>query len=504
MAYPIDSSFVKKMAKQETPKSGASTGSYLPAALKGLGFNASMGIGRLAGAAEMFAPQHAGKISQMGQNVSEEALGSPSGGYGVGEGIGQMSVTPTAPLVSQLAAEGIKKGADYMQPGKKAAEIESSLGQGTAEENINELSKILQESRKSQTKGALEPKKSLFKKIGGKNLEVRTPQEKPDLEEISRLLGQSPEEAGAKKLEELSKSVKDYYKHGDIDKFIEKAEGIYSPKELSPKEEAKLESMLPEGKLEKSKYLKLDQATEYYGDALKEAHEAYKKNPSAKNAYKLIKDLNGERGSLIREQKKRRLLPDERRELDSLSKSHAAVKADLEGYIKTLPKEEQGKYEEFNKAWSEQVEPYNSSKRLRNMSLGNTKNLTPAKVTGEFSFSSQSPEMQTILGHIGEKGKNKVLYNFIKQKNPQTAFEFGSAILEAKNDKGLGQFVSPEMEKAAIKLRRQYAISKILSSGAGLLAGESLGGHLGGAAGIAIPLWKEIAKTGGNILKYIK
>lgn len=393
------------------------------------------------------------------------------------------------PLALALGAKGVKqigKGINYLQPGKEAEKFRLSLSEGTAGENIENLSKIIAESKKKNIKEALAPKKELMKAEGKSNVEIREKPPLPNLEKISKVFGEEAETAGSKKLEALAKEVKSYYNHGDIDKLVEKAEGIYNHEGLNEKEIEKLTDLLPTGKLEKSSYMKLKDSTSGYNDRLNEAHAKFAENHSVRNADTLIKRLNEKMRPLIKQEKARTLDSGGRQELDHLRRNHKAVLGDMEDYVATLPKEQQGQYKDFRKMWSENVEPYRSSTAMANLSNQKLRKMTPTKVNSEFAFSN-SPEIHKILSDIGEEGKNKILYNHLLKVKPKDAEGMANALLDAKHKKGMEALVTPEMEKWATKMLHQVHINRALH-GVGFAAlGEQMFGHAGLAAGAVLP-----------------
>lgn len=357
-------------------------------------------------------------------------------------------------------------------------------GLKTIPENIQELGKRLEYGQETAREEALTPKREIMSESGEQRIIPEQIKGKSLVNETSSIFAESPQDITPDKIKQYEKSLKQYYKDGDIDSLIESGEDIFNHPGLNEKDIFKLDqSLIPEKKL-KGEYLKIKNPDEHYSEMIQDAHDNYVKNPTFRNSDKLRSRLFKRINELSKRQKAKTITDAQELELSSLTKNRNAIIKDQDKLIETFSPENQEKYGKFNKLWREDVRAYEEAgATIKNMKNRFLNNVTPQKITNAFSFPELKPQVQKVLKDIGPEGINNIIYNEVgRSTNAADALK----ILEGlERNKGFSPYITPEIRQLINKLRNQLRNQRLLKYGAGTTAiGSTLYGGYKGAQNI--------------------
>lgn len=333
-----------------------------------------------------------------------------------------------------------KRGMQYLQPDRKAAEFMQKIGGGaTSQQNSNDFVELLRYNRHLAEKDALKYKEPVFNALGDSKI-------LPD-ERFVNALG-----------ENKTTQAKGYF--------------------------------LSEAK------------TKNYSESTKEKYNIYKENPTLHNADQLQQSLGKEIGDLNDALKKGDT--GVRSKLDKLTKDRNNIIQDQISYMNTQDPAHQLAYNLFRKKWVENVRPYEDSTLLSEMSkTGPREGYTQAEIRR--LFKDPVPDVQTVMEHLGESGKNKILYNEIQSEEPKKAAQLAKDLSKAKQF-GYEKNITPDMEALSKELSKRSTISEIAKgigkTGLGYAGGDILGHpYLGALLGLG---WAGGRKGIEAVLKHKK
>jgi hypothetical protein len=403
----------------------------------------------------------------------------------VNEGAG---MTGGAPQAVKQAYQIGKKGLEYINPEAISESLRGKFGEGTISENIEQFGKRIKFGKESAKEEALVPKREFMEEAKGKNI-TRLKPEKVDIKNVAGMFSEDAKEFTPERIKAIQKAVNNYYKDGDIEKLAEEGSEIFgSTRELSEKELNKLESFVPIEKLNKGKYFANDKVDKFYspkGD-LANAHSKFIKTKSVEDADKLMSELKSEIRKLEVSEKKGTIGDVASSKLEAYRNNLSDLKNDWSKFVKTLPKEQQGKYHEFLKKYAINVGPYeDASFIVRKLASGDFKGILPESIDRLFSNPNPKEQVLKIINDIGPSGWNNLVYNMLSKYKPGDVKSMANAILEGAR-KG-SPIITDEMVQAANHALKRNMISGLVKSGAGAMTGAATFGPIGAAIGAAAP-----------------
>lgn len=416
-----------------------------------------------------------------------------------------LSLLPHGIYKGAKAAPGIARNiSDYMHPERGAERFRSSLGQGTASENIAELGQRVKFGKGSATEEALAPKREIYAQQGKSDI-YQTPESALPEGNIGQVAGMFDREANPKQPQmdalkdalkeyraspKLDKSGKQINDSGDMHAFIEKGEEILGTPGLSESQTARIEDALsiPTGR--NSKYLSGKDVDQYYSSNgnIDHLHEQFSKKPTLKNYDELQSALKKRERALASRERAGSLGDRAEAELGQLRKNISNLDADASSFMKTLPENLQGLEKEFRTKYATGVGKYTDAGEgarniIRKLYKGKASEVTSAQIDRVFSHPTE--QVKQILQDIGPEGGKNILYNALRSVKPGDAEAMANTVLELKRTKGFDQFVTPEMEEWANKMLKQVRVSgrirHVIRVGSGAAAGGILGHGVGGA-----------------------
>lgn len=343
----------------------------------------------------------------------------------VGGGLSDALLAGTAGKIGKSFIEGfpgVRKAIDYFRPEKKGKEFLAQLGKGTREENAQALAADIQKSHQDKLDNALSHKNPVYEKEG--------------------------------------------------------------------------ESIIYENPSD-SKFLKLiEENPELIGKKSKKLYEEFIRTPTLNKADKLQSQIGDEIGNLRRKQKMGNTGRAEDDVLDSLKELRDTLKEEMSGYVGKKDSNLAKELKIYSDKYRDNVIPYQEEKvtqeivsepkyikKKRQDNPGLPYNITADDLQG--FFSNPSREALQIAGDLGDEGINKILYGELSKAGKKDAKGLAKAISEAKQNKGLGRYVTPEMESFAEELLARakwrdrlkygsYGIAGALGTGAIYDAGKKL------------------------------
>ena len=430
----------------------------------------------------MTSPEHGMPSYEHVKEATQEGLGALSGMNVLGR-----EAILNAGSAANAGVNIAKKGYEYINPKAISESLRGKFGEGTVSENIENLGERVKFGKKSAQEEALTPKREFMEEAKGKNI-TRLKPENVDINHVAGIFEQNANEFTPERMKAIKKAVNNYYKHGDIEKLAEEGSEIFGTGELSEKTLQKLESFVPIEKLNAGKYLANDKASKFYspkGD-LANAHNKFIKTKSVESSDKLMSELKSEIRKLEVAERKGSIGDVASAKLDSYRNNLQELKDDWSKFVKTLPKEQQGKYHEFLKKYAINVGPYeDASFIVRKLASGDTKGILPESIDRLFSNPNPKKEILKIIGDIGPSGWNNLVYNMLSKYKVGDVKNMANAILEGAR-KG-SPIITEDMVTAANHALKRGRISDLVKAGAGGAAGAATFGPVGAVIGAAAP-----------------
>lgn len=425
----------------------------------------------LMGGGELALPAIAGGASIPGQMASMGLYGAANAPTGK-----RISTGFKDALLAAIIPGGLKYGEkvkNYFHPEKEAKQFMQDLHGGTSQENTETLAKRLEFANKSGKQEALIPKEQLMAEKAGERIIPKVQVEQPNVEKISSIFSDEVSDAQAKK---MTKAVKDYYDHGDVNKLAEEGEKIFGHEGLSEKELNKLESLLPfeKKKIPTGSYLKMENLNKTYSSngELRQLHEAFTKNPSLENADKLKSAISREKRFYEKQQESNTIRDPGRRKLEQLKKAENSIQSDIDKFSETLSPHQKQLYNDFREKYAINAGKYNNKANpaIREAASGNIGNINEGSLHGEF----QGPlgkNVLDILQDIGPSGEGNILYNKLADLEPGNIEALMERMTQLKQTGGMQRYIKPEHEELLKQLEKRLHHRRYLTAGSLLGAG---------------------------------
>jgi hypothetical protein len=386
-----------------------------------------------------------------------------------------------------------KSLAKHFMPETSGEEFRATLGQGTSEQNIEELARRIQLGEKVNKADALSHSDIVDNAVGKANIENVPSHALPEgnLEEVAKIFNKDQDYFDSNAIKELSKALSKFRKTGDVDSFIETGEDIFKPsQELTKKDYSTLEDMLSIPTKRETKYINnVDEYMDYYSPTLKKYHNEYVNKPTYKNSRDLQIKLNKEMSPLLRQAGKDNLDNAGREKLDALKYAESLIKHDQDSFLEYFDPALKQQNEIFRQKWSENVKPYHSSDLLTRITKQDrTSGIEPSELDREFGFPDK--EAQKIAEDIGPSGTGNILYNQLQKVKPNDVEGLIEALQEAERTQGYGRYIDSGMKETSKQIQKQMKNKNIGLSALAAALGAAGGGIPGAMAG------------GGSILAY--
>lgn len=408
-----------------------------------------------------------------------------------------------AEKIGSALKKGTTKAIDYLQPGNEAERFRASLGQGTSQQNIEELGRRAQFSKESSKQEALIPKEKLYAQEGKSDVYDMPKSSLPEgnIPKVAETVAPG-QKYGQNEADALTRAIADYRKGkvskkegGEpLDHFLSKVEDIFNVDHLPEKAAAKVEDMMSLPTARNSKYFSDSSVTDVYGKKgeLRDLHDTYKSNPTLNNYDKLQSALKKElRGWEGRAKVSDAAVP----KVEQLKLNIKNLNADKEAFMKTLPDNMQQLENTFRTKYAKHAETYEKGKAetgasltLRRLAEGRASRVDDAAIVKLFSHPTAA-DKKAILD-MGEGAARNALYAALQHVPLGDAEKMAETILDLKRTKGFDRIVTTEIEQQANNMLKQFHRAKYIKGGlktaSGALAGLPFG-PLGSAIGAVAP-----------------
>lgn len=227
-------------------------------------------------------------------------------------------------------------------------------------------------------------------------------------------------------------------------------------------------------KIESKSYIDKENVDDYYGKGLQKVHNNYIENPTIASHDNLLSKLSKKIRDYQDRLKRGKLDTEGEDRLNHLLDNKERLLDDQENFINKLTSEDQDLYNDFRIKWAKNVGPYESSGAdIRNLSKGYSAGIKPSSLEKIFSFPTK--EVQKISSDIGSAGQGNILFNELRNINPEDAKALSEALRDAKRTKGYQSYISPEMEELVDKLAKREKTRKTVQDIGSAAGGATLG-----------------------------
>ncbi len=384
-------------------------------------------------------------------------------------------------------AQSIKKGWDYMQPGKEAEAFRGGFGQGTTKENIENLGQRVQFAKGSAKEEAMIPKRELYGQEGKSNIYNVDTKNLPEgnLDKMAHIM-EPGGEFGEAQSSALSSALKNYRKTGNVESFLDKSTDIFNIPELSDKASSKIEDALLMPTKRDSAYFGDEGVTDLYGKRgkIKQLHDAYEDKPILANYDKLQSALGKQIRKLESRVKAKTIDDAGEAKLEAFTSNKENLVQDKENFMKTLPEKMQNLETDFRTKYATGVGKYEDAPlAIRKLAAGKFNEVTGDQIAKVFT--NPTDQTKKILLDLGPSAGKNIIYNALQKVPMKDAEGMANTILDLKRTKGYDQFITPDMEQWANNMlkhvRNASYLKKGLIGGASLIGGGAVAGHfLGG------------------------
>jgi hypothetical protein len=256
-----------------------------------------------------------------------------------------------------------------------------------------------------------------------------------------------------------------------------------------------------------------------YGDRIAKADKAYSTNPSFENADKLSSEIYNKMKPLLQQNIERTISHEDGEILDQLIDRRNALLRDIHGvegnpakgipdkpgFIDTLPKEAQAKYNEFRTKYNTHAKKYYETHGvIHQLAKGDLKNMTPARIRSAFSRPDLSPEKLQLLQDFGPKGIQHVLHNEMLQYSPKDVYQYADVVEGLEKKHGFGPYMNKEMIERAATMPKRNTISSGIAAALGAAPGYMVGSPgmsvIGGLMGSGVAGGKDLVRNLARIM----
>lgn len=235
--------------------------------------------------------------------------------------------------------------------------------------------------------------------------------------------------------------------------------------------------------------------TDNYTSALKDMHNDFINSPTFQNAHALQSEL----GTVSRQLQSGRMQMSSTLDSSSLNKARNALKSDMDTYLSAQSPDLANQYRKAAQSFQQNVVPYRTDPEIYSIATGDTTNVPPSALGN--IFKAPDTDMQKVINDLPSGTMDKVLYTQLGKDTPaNNPFAFARAYGRL-NEKGLGDYISPELQQNLDSLQNRIKWRSLAQSGAGgLLAAAKGGAH--GASG-AVGMGMAGAAIASPLMNYL-
>lgn len=206
-----------------------------------------------------------------------------------------------------------------------------------------------------------------------------------------------------------------------------------------------------------------------YERNLQKLHNNFISNPTLNNAHALQSQLGTSIRKLQSADAKGNLDIANRSAMQGYQDAQGALKSDINNFLNTQSPNLANQYNLANSNWAQNVVPYIENPKIAQISKGDVTN--PRNIST--LFKNPEPETQKVVDDLGQPGINKILYSELGKTQANLTPDSLSKAFSTLDNKGLGAYVTPDLEQQMDILGRRTKMRNIAQMGVGGLLGAS-------------------------------
>lgn len=191
--------------------------------------------------------------------------------------------------------------------------------------------------------------------------------------------------------------------------------------------------------------------TDSYSGNLSDLHDSFIQNPTLQNAHNLNSELSSQIRGMQKNDARGNLSLADKGVLNNYQTAKNSLGSDINNYLSNIDTSLANQYQSATNNWAQNVSPYFSRPKISQMAKGNIDNI------GNISTIFKNPSQNTlkVANDLGSDVQNKILFSELGKSTPSSSPQNLVNAFNRLGDKGLGEYVSPQLSSQMSDLQNQ-------------------------------------------------